>query len=378
MASVHQRPKSPYWHASYLGPDGRWILRSTKQENRQSALAVAMEFERAAKLARRGDLTEAQAREVLKDIMKRADIGETLQSVSIKSHYEGWLESKRQRKSKATGERYGVAVGAFLKTLGNRASKPLASLTAADVERFVDSRMKENLSPATVILDVKIISGALNAARRQGLIPTNPAEAVELPEAEGVERGTFTPAEVKLLVDTAEGEWKLLILLAYFTGARLSDCCRMQWEGVDLAGETLTYTQAKTGAKVIVPLHPDLMARLNKLAGTDKPEIFILPQLASQRTSGRRGLSEAFKKIMRKAGLDLQTVKGAGKRMISRRTFHALRHSFTSTLANQNVASELRMKLTGHKTEREHQKYTHHELNNLRAAVNKIPSLGSK
>ena len=80
MASVHQRPRSPYWHASYLGPDGRWILRSTKQEDRQSALAVAMEFERASKLARRGELVEAQAREVLKDIMKRADMGETLQS----------------------------------------------------------------------------------------------------------------------------------------------------------------------------------------------------------------------------------------------------------------------------------------------------------
>jgi integrase len=356
MASVHQRPRSPYWHASYLGPDGRWILRSTKQEDRQSALALAMEFERAAKLARRGDLTEAQAREVLKDIMKRADMGETLQGVSIKTHFDSWLESKRQRKSEGTAERYGVAVADFLETLGKRASKPLTSLTAADVERFLNHRIAKQLSPATVILDVKIIGGALNAARRQGLIPTNPAEAVELPEAEGVERGTFTPAEVKLLVDTAEGEWKLLILLAYFTGARLSDCCRMQWEGVDLAGETLTYTQAKTGAKVTAPLHPDLMARLNKLAGTDKPEIFIL----------------------RQAGLDLQTVQGGGKRMISRRTFHALRHSFTSALANQNVASELRMKLTGHKTEREHQKYTHHEMDNLRDAINKLPSLGSK
>jgi len=155
MASVHQRPKSPYCHASYLGPDGRWILRSTKQEDRQRALAVAMEFERASKLARRGELVEAQAREVLKDIMKRADIGETLQSASIKSHFEDWLQSKRQRKSKATGERYGVA--AFLKTLVNRASKPLTSLTARDVERFLDSRTEENLSPATVILDVKII-----------------------------------------------------------------------------------------------------------------------------------------------------------------------------------------------------------------------------
>ncbi len=375
MASVHQRPKSPYWHASYLGPDGRWILRSTKQPDRQAALAVAMEYERASKLARRGELVEAQAREVLKDIMKRADTGETLRGMSIKSYFDTWLAGKKTRQSNGTWKRYGVTVEDFLKTLGNRASKPLTSLTAADVQRFLYHRMAKGLAPKTVNVDVKIIRGALNAARRQVLIPTNPAEAVELPEAIGMERGTFTPAEVKMLVDTADGEWKTLIMLAYFTGARLSDCCRMQWEGVDLTEETLTYTQAKTGAKVTTPLHPDLLARLNKLAGTDKPEVFIMPHMANLRPGGRHGLSETFKKIMRKAGVDSQTVKGAGNQMFSRRSFHALRHSFTSALANQNVSSELRMKLTGHKTEGEHRKYTHHEMDNLRAAIKKIPSL---
>jgi integrase len=342
-----------------------------KQQASSLGVERAMEYERASKLARRGELVEAQAREVLKDIMKRADMGETLQTVSIKSHFDTWLASKCGRKAKSTGDRYGVAVEDFLETLGRRASKPLTSLTAADVERFLNHRIAKKLSPATVILDVKIIGGALNVARRQGLIPTNPAEAVELPEAVGMERGTFTPAEVKMLVDTAEGEWKLLILFAYFTGARLSDCARMQWDGVDLGEGTLTYTQAKTGAKVTVPLHPDLLARLETLAGTDKPQIFIMPAIAAQRGSGRRGLSETFKKIMRKAGVDSQTVKGAGNQMFSRRSFHSLRHSFTSALANQNVASELRMKLTGHKTEGEHQKYTHHGLANLRAAVEK-------
>jgi integrase len=375
MASIHRRPDSQYWHAAYFGPDGRRILRSTKQQDRQSALAVAMEFERASKLARRGELVEAQAREVLKDIMKRADMGETLQTVSIKSHFDTWLASKKTRNADSTGERYGTAVAEFLKSLGNRASKNLTSLTVADVQRFLDQRTEKGLAPKTLNVDVKIIRGALNTARRQGLIPNNPAEAVELPEAKSMERGTFTPAEVKMLVDTADGEWKLLILFAYFTGARLSDCCRMQWEDVDLAGETLTYTQAKTGAKVTTPLHPDLLVRLNKLASTDKPDVFIMPQLASQRTSGRRGLSETFKKIMRKAGVDSQTVKGAGNQMFSRRSFHALRHSFTSALANENVSQELRMKLTGHTTEGEHRKYTHHEMDNLRAAIKKIPSL---
>jgi len=70
-----------------------------------------------------------------------------------------------------------------------------------------------------------------------------------------------------------------------------------------------------------------------------------------------------------------QTVKGAGNQMFSHRSFHALGHSFTSALANQNVSSELRMKLTAHKTAGEPQKYTHHEMDHLRAAVKKIPSL---
>jgi integrase len=49
----------------------------------------------------------------------------------------------------------------------------------------------------------------------------------------------------------------------------------------------------------------------------------------------------------------------------------SLRHSFTSALANQGVASEVRMKLTGHKTESAHRGYTHHKLEKLRVAVEK-------
>ena len=73
-----------------------------------------------------------------------------------------------------------------------------------------------------------------------------------------------------------------------------------------------------------------------------------MPHMASLKPGGRHGLSEGFKRIVRKVGLDLQTVQGGGARKISRRTFHALRHSFTSALANAEVAPELRMKLTGH------------------------------
>jgi integrase len=69
---------------------------------------------------------------------------------------------------------------------------------------------------------------------------------------------------------------------------------------------------------------------------------------------------------------------GILSRQLSRRTFHALRHSFNSAMANAGVSQEVRMKLTGHKTESVNRGYTHHELEPLRAAVKKIPSLGVK
>jgi len=208
------------------------------------------------------------------------------------------------------------------------------------------------------------------------LISTNPAEAIDLPANDAVERGAFTPAEVKMLVDEAKGEWKTLIQLAYFTGARLSDCVRMEWQSVDFAKGTLTYTQGKTGLTVPLPLHPALDAHLNTLATSDRAERFIMPGMADKGPGGRHGLSESFKAIMRKAGVDAQEVKrDVGVRTLSRRTFHALRHSFTSALANAGVAPELRMKLTGHTTEAAHRGYTHHELETLRAAIAKLPTL---
>lgn len=377
MASVHRRPESKYWHAAWRDAHGKLILRSTKQTDRNKALAFALECERAEKLAGAGSLTEAQARKIVQDIMERTGTGDVLRNPSIADWLREWLAGKEARKSASTAVRYGQIVQEFLDHLGESAKRPLPAVSTRDVQGFLTKRTNAGCSPTTVQLDGKILRSALNQARREGLISVNPAEAAELPERDSVERGTFTAAEVKMLTDAAQDEWRTLILLGYYTGARLSDCCKMEWSTVDLAKGTLIYRQGKTGKEVAIPLHPDLQRQLEKLASTDKPERFIMPGMADKGPGGRHGLSEGFKRIVRNAGLDLQTVQGGGIRKISRRTFHALRHSFTSALANAQVMPELRMKLTGHSSEPVHRGYTHHEIETLRQAVLKLPSLGT-
>jgi len=54
-------------------------------------------------------------------------------------------------------------------------------------------------------------------------------------------------------------------------------------------------------------------------------------------------------------------------------TFHSLRHSFNSALANAGIAQEVRQKLTGHESPEMNKRYTHHELEPLRIAIAQIP-----
>jgi integrase len=61
----------------------------------------------------------------------------------------------------------------------------------------------------------------------------------------------------------------------------------------------------------------------------------------------------------------------------ARRSFHCLRHSFTSWLAEADVPSDVRRKLTGHKSIGVHDLYTHHD-ESLRRAIKELPDLTSQ
>jgi integrase len=102
----------------------------------------------------------------------------------------------------------------------------------------------------------------------------------------------------------------------------------------------------KTGKLVVLPMHPDFAAWLSgRPRGIGKAPVF--PELAGKLIAGRMGLSVRFRDIARKAGIVGRVVTREGKgRTINSKTFHALRHSFISALANAGVSSEIRQRGT--------------------------------
>lgn len=115
--------------------------------------------------------------------------------------------------------RYSGFVKDFVAHVGKqRASASVEAVTPQDVKSFRDLQVKEGKAETTADLALKTLRSLFNDARREGLISTNPAEAVVTFGAEKEARDVFTHEQLCALVAKASPEWKTAILLAYYSG----------------------------------------------------------------------------------------------------------------------------------------------------------------
>jgi integrase len=382
MASIHKDPRgrSPFWYCAYALPNGRRAFKSTKETDRDKAQEFCRGLARASRIGANGNLTEARARELISEIVEQT-LGEPLKFYTAEEWLQDWLEGKKTAKSNATYQKYRHTIDSFIASLGQRATRNLSQVTPRDVQRFRDAELEAGKHPSTCNYAVKHLRIPFNVARRQGLILHNPADAVEMIDnkEEQASKGTFDIEQLQALLKAARTkDWRGAILLAFYTGARLQDVANMRWKSVDLQEQLISFRAGKTGENVTVPMHSELHAYLLELPASDNARAFLFPSLAGMRTSGRSGLSMAFSRIMQKAKVKGEVArKRTGKgRTINTLSFHSLRHSFNSIMANAGVSQEVRQKLTGHSSADMNKRYTHHELAPLRAAIGAIPSLG--
>ena len=378
----------------------------------------------AATAAAKGELSEARARELIARLCE-VSTGEALKFYTVRSWATDWLAVKAATGKKGTMARYTAHVNAFLAWMGDRANGKLETVTKADVRAFRDAiragwteesgnvtikrgkaeKVPVNHRTAKTANHYAVdVAGIFRSAMREGLLLASPCAALErLPEDDSTEREVFTVAEVGKMVNTSGDatwqdemfsggladeetraarcdDWQGMILVGFYAGARLGDCASLTWGNVNLTRKTLSFIPAKTSRKkkrLEVPLHPRLVSWLKgRNPGADDKPLF--PALSEITVGGRHGLSSQFIAIMEHAKIDRRNVRQGtkgGQRAQHARSFHALRHSLTSTLANADVSEELRRRIVGHESAAVHSGYTHHERETLARAVEKMPSV---
>lgn len=384
MSSLRKISRSPFWIACITLPNGRRTSRSTgilidaptseeRKEQKEKAQDVALKWERAGRRAKRGLLTKDQARDVLNDILHAAGV-EPLDVITTRAFLRSWLEGKLNR---GTRERYRRIVDLLLTYLGPAGDLAISRVSYQQILAYLDWRRKEKIAPKTLKVEAKCLGVAFNLARRLGHVEKNPVDqalALQPITTDSSEKGVFTPEQIGQLVLAAQGDWRTTVLLGYYTGARLRDCANLRFRHIDWDQQIITVQQRKTGKPAWIPIHPCLFEQLSNLP-KGGPDDFVCPTLANRRTGGKTGLSRDFSAIMVAAGIDCQMVPGKGRRRFSKLSFHALRHSFNSHLANLNVDQETRQVMTGQATVKANKVYTHLDLPKLRGAIGLLPNV---
>jgi integrase len=373
------RNRSPFWYACYTTADGRRMKKSTKETNQAKARLIADALQSAENMAAERTLTAVRTRDLLSEVLQRVS-GERLRVFTVRQWLEQFAKQKRKSRSHKTALRYDQMMNEFVEFLGSRADLNVAAITEKDILDFREQREAKGLAPVTLNLDITVLSAAFNAALRQGHISVNPCAGIEPLKDKATHKKTFTPEQVSALLSAADGDWRGVVLVGFYCGMRLNDACNLRWSEIDLLSpiKTITYEPRKTGEAVTVAVHPALEDYLLSLPAPDNGDAFVFPSLAQRKNVSP--LSKAFRKIMQRARIAQSLIRERNQkgRSVYSHSFHSLRHSFSTILANNNVSEEVRMRLTGHTTRSVHQKYTHHDLKVFQAAIGVLPRLGDK
>lgn len=395
MATVYKRGK--FWTAQWYRPSGERIAKSTKLTKKREAEAKAFEMEQADRkeMANKGDaylpilnraiadakagkLTSQKAEEYILEIRRAED--DTYRTLTLAEHLEEWRQARSKRVGDSTAENTRTAIKHFTAVLPPKVmASPVAELTKAHVEAAIHkikegkwSKKQEKMvarAASTVNADLLILRQALKDAVENGLCTVNVAKNVKpLPEHDSVDRAPFSPQDVARLLRSKHisPEWQGMILFGAYTGLRLGDISKLEssmiHDGVLVVRPTKTKRKGKDNV-LRIPLSKPLIAWLEGRQGP------LFPASAKLQSAT---LSNQFTRAMEHEGLDrIIDVPGGTK---ASRSFHSLRHSFTTWLAEANIHPDVRQKLTGHASKKAHSVYSHHE-KTLVDAITSLPDL---
>jgi len=214
--------------------------------------------------------------------------------------------------------------------------------------------------PNSLVNYFNVLKIALNAAVKDKIILNSPFTYYKLrtKKTEG-NKQYLTFEEVKKLSETDcdNPEIKRAFLFACFSGMRISDIRKLTWNNV---GESeLTFTQQKTGRKMILPLSDTskylLNLKVNNIIDLNDNKVFSLPTSPT--------IHKFIDIWMKRAGINKHI------------TTHCGRHTFATLSITQGVDLYTISKLLGHTNTNMTQLYAKIIDQKKIDAVNKLPQL---
>lgn len=345
--------------------DNKVYQKSCRTENKKVAQAWANSIETARKMP-----TFEEAVEVLKILFGKPREG----AIELEAAWEIYLEVARSiGRDKVSGETIRKRAAVMrnfcdwikkeiptIKT-AEAVTAPIAARYAAELARTG----RKSKTRRNILGDLSTIWKLLEKASAKIQNPWGNLSPID----DDSERGkAFSREEVERVLAAARAvgkDWEGVVTIALHTGLRHGDVAMLEWRQIE--GGIIRVTPRKTQRHGIQTVFPITEPIRQVLDGVEKRGDFIFPLHAEMYEKSRtchHKLLE-FSEVLKAAGLE-----GRGF------TFHSLRHTAATRLAEAGIGIEIRKRILGHTEDATAERYDHAEhLEEVREAMEKAATI---
>jgi integrase len=238
----------------------------------------------------------------------------------------------------------------------------LGDLTDDAIARYISKR-RAQVSDASVNREITILRAVCRRLQRRYRTPD-----VAWPDHRLEEPAEREPAlsahDEAILLAALPGYLRAPVAFAILTGARLATIVNLAWEDIDYQAGTITLRDVKSkrhGDVHVLPLTPELIALIANEHGKHPERVFTYRR---SRTGADAPLTPTnWRRHWRKA---LVVAKLTGFR------FHDLRHVAATRILRATGSLKLTGKVLGHASPTSTARYAHHDLADLRRALDAV------
>jgi len=221
-------------------------------------------------------------------------------------------------------------------------------ITTPRINMFIETRLNEGASNATVNRELSALKRMLNLGAQQTPPIVDRVPHISMLEENNVRKGFFEHGEFLALRDALPLYLKGVATFGYKTGWRISEITGLKWSNVDLKKRVVCLeigtTKNKEGRTIY--LDDELLELFNSQRVIQKVGNIIVPHVFPNRagTSHIKDFRKAWKTACITAG-------------VPGRIFHDLRRTAVRNMVRSGIPERVAMMISGHKTRAVFERY---------------------
>lgn len=371
--------KSGTWFAYWMA-QGKRYSKSTGETDLDKAIRKREEFMRPYKLKDEQATLDYIAGRLDRVNKSLAEIEEKKPGIILPDVWQKYLDSDLRHFSSerafANYERYWKRLLGWLNEKNPNISE-MREITLDMAKEFCAEALA-TLSSSSYNMNVTFFKHLFSVLKKEAKLTDNIWDYIKKKKKSQHTRRELTAEELKKVLNSVDGEMKVLFSIGMYTGLRLGDCAKLKWQSVNLRDNMISLVPSKTrdssGKRVDIPIHQGLKAVLENIKQDSE---YVMPEIHDLYLRNKAcALSARIQNVFKSCGIKTQAEVSGNKNKACDVGFHSLRHTFVSICANSGVPMAIVQALVGHSNPSMTQHYFHENTEVLKKAIQTLPKVG--